>query len=334
MSWIKENKFLAGFTAATVVGAGALGFLTLQAKGRYDAALTSFEEKSTELSRLQNAQPFPSQDNVKKLQAQQKEFQQAIAELQEKATKVELPVEEISPQQFQDRLRQTVDSTAQRAAQSGVALPENFSLGFDRYLAEPPRSEAAPLLGRQLKAIETVVSNMIDARISKINELKRDELPQEKAGSREPEPIKGAKTKGDKAGKELVDKQPFQVVFTSDQAAMIKVLNSIVTSDKQFYIPRVITVKNEKDTGPSRIDPMNPFGAGANPAAPAFDPAAQPGIDPTTGAPAAAPGIPAAPVVAANQGQASAPYVVGQEKAEVTMLIDIVDFAETTTAAK
>lgn len=332
MSWIKENKFLAGFTAATVVGAGALTFLTLQAKSAYDTAVTDFEAKSSELSRLQTAQPFPSADNVKKLEAQRKEFQQAITELQQKATKFEIPIEEISPQQFQDRLRQTVDSVSKQASEAQVALPENFSLGFERYLAEPPRQEAAPLLGRQLKAIEAVVLNMIQARVTKVNELKREELPEEKSGVAASEPAKGAKGKSDKTDKSIVEKHPFEVAFIADQGSMMKVLNGVVSSDKQFYIPRVITVKNEKETGPSRVDPTAALNDPSLGAVPAPNPDAappQPGVDPTTAAPAPPP----TQVVSANPGQAANPYIVGQEKAEVTMRIEVVDFADTTTAA-
>src|SRR5689334_13403011 len=105
MSWIKENKFLAGFTAATVVGAGALSFLLLQAKGKYDEASTNFEQESTELNRLQTLKPFPNTENLKKLEAQKKEHAAAIVQLQQSLRKLELPTEQVSAQQFQDRLR-------------------------------------------------------------------------------------------------------------------------------------------------------------------------------------------------------------------------------------
>lgn len=340
MSWIKENKFLAGFTAVTVVGAGALGFLTFQAKSAYDAATATYEEKSSELSRLQGAQPFPSAANVKTLEEQRKESQEAINALQERLAKVELPVEQVAPFQFQDILRQTVDSVAKRATDAGVELPPNFSLGFDRYLAEPPRPEAAGPLARQLKAIEAVVINVINSRASSITALDREELPEEKGGSREPQPAKGSKP-GSKAteDKPLVEKYPFQITFLSNQGSMMQVLNSVVNSDKQFYIPRLITVKNEKETGPSRAE-TSPALMPAAPAAPA-DPAA--GVDPTTVSdptlpvPEATPGQDPAAAGVAGMFAApvnTSPYIVGEEKAEVTIRIEIVDFADNATASK
>ena len=338
MSWIKENKFLAGFTAVTVVGAGALGYLTLQAKSAYDTATASYEEQSSELSRLQGAQPFPSADNVKTLEEQREQHQEAIGALQEKLAKVELPVEEISPQQFQDRLRQTVDTIGKRANDSGVELPPNFSLGFDRYLAEPPSSQAAPPLGRQLKAIEAVVTNVINSRALKISSLDREELPEEKSGTREPQPAKGAKGGKTAEAQPLVEKYPFQITFVSNQGSMMQILNNVVNSDKQFYIPRLITVKNEKETGPSRAEtapaPVAPAapvpGVPGEPNAFPGAPAPVPGADAVAGIDPAAAGAP----MFAAPAQRTSPYIVGEEKAEVTMRIEIVDFANKATASK
>ena len=57
MSWIKENQLLAGFAGVTLVGVGALGFLSLQSKGRYEETLATCEQDSQELNRLQTLQP-------------------------------------------------------------------------------------------------------------------------------------------------------------------------------------------------------------------------------------------------------------------------------------
>ncbi|MHA3773580.1 Amuc_1100 family pilus-like protein [Verrucomicrobiota bacterium sgz303538] len=319
MSWIKENKFLAGFAAATAVGAGALGFLTLQAKGRYDEATSTFEQESQELSTLQSAKPFPSADNVKKVEEQRKQHQQIMNELQQTVAKSQLPLEQISPQQFQDRLRQTVDNVVKRAAENKVTLPEKFSFGLERYLAEPPRPEAAPELGRQLKAMDLAVGIMIANRVSEIHDFKRDEVPEERPGhDSESAPTKGGKPA--KAEKDLVKKLPFEVGFTSNQPSFLAVLNGIVSAKEQFFIPRVVTVKNEKEQGPPRVV------QGAS------GPTPQPSGPATPDQPAT-PTNPATPNPGAPQSAIT--YIVGEEKIDVTMRIDIVDFSNVpTTAAK
>ena len=45
MSWIKQNKFLTGFITFMAIGVGAIGFLLLQAQGRYAEVRTEYETK-------------------------------------------------------------------------------------------------------------------------------------------------------------------------------------------------------------------------------------------------------------------------------------------------
>jgi hypothetical protein len=330
MSWIKENKFLAGFAGATLVGAGALSFLLLQAKGRYEANLTTYETDSADLTRLQNQAPFPNEANVRALDDQKKAQAEAIAQLQQSLAKIELPLEQVTPQQFQDRLRTTVDGINQKANEAGVQrAPETANLGFDRYLSEPPRPEAAAALARQLRAIEIIVGNLIKNRVASINTITREEVAEERAnrGDAEAASPQGGKAGGrDKGGKSLVDRTTVTVVFLADQRSSIYVLNEIVSSKDQFFIPRLVSFKNEKDQGPAKNDPS----AAAAGALPGVAPAPLPGAVPPAPTPEAAPGAPGAPatpgVTAAAPPQQR--IIVGEEKVEVTMRIEIADFAD------
>jgi len=327
MSWIKENKFLAGFTAATVVGAGALGFLLFQAKGKYDEASTNFEQESSELNRLQTSKPFPNDDNVKKLDAQKKQYAAAIAELQKGLGKLEIPLEQISPQQFMDRLRSTVDSIKQRAGENSVKLNGDVgNLGFDRYLSEPPRAEAAPALARELKAVEMILATLIKNRVTEIKDLARDEVPEERGGRAEADPAKPGGKSG-KNAKDLVASSGVQIGYVTEQSNLMDTLNQIISAKEQFFIPRVVAFKSEKETGPLRNDPS----VASNNVAP-VPPPPQPG-DP------AAPPVPALPGVpppGAIPGVAAAPpqrIIVGEEKVETTLRIEIVNFAAPATTA-
>jgi hypothetical protein len=342
MSWVNENKFLAGFAGATLVCAGALAFLVFQAKGQYQQAQATYEEQSNELNRLQTLQPFPNAENVKKLDEQRKAHAQAIVQLQQSLAKMELPLENVSPQQFQDRLRATVDTINQNANQNGVKRAEAFNLGFDRYLSEPPRPEAAGPLARQLKAIEILVSQLIRDRVVELTELKREELPEEKvaAAAAETPPAKGAKPagKGDpRAG--LVASSTVEVSFLAEQPSFAQSLNSLISAKEQFFVPRLIKVVNEKPEGPSRAVAVNEFqpptfdagaGAPAIPETPA--PGAQPGGLPPSANPGQ-PGVPpSTPPPAAPQPRAKT-IIVGEERVQVTMRVEILDFAEPQTPA-
>jgi hypothetical protein len=137
----------------------------------------------------------------------------------------------------------------------------------------------------------------------RIDGLKRPELPEEKAKGGAP---KGGNKKagGDGSGKgrqDLVSKQPFDLVIKCRQHLLASVLNTVIgPKAPQFYIPRLIRIKNEKEKGPSRVV------ADVAPPAPVQDPNAPKAPDqrPTTN------------------------YIVGEEMIEAAIRLEVVDFAE------
>lgn len=327
MNWVQENKFFTGFIAVMVVGVGFLGFKVLSASGALEEAESAYNTKASAYNRLRRLDPFPSKKNLEAFEAQKAEAAQVINQFQAELAKKEFPLEPTTPEAFQDALKKAVTETRAKAAAASVTLPKDkFYLGFDRYETAPPDKDAAPALGRQLKAIEWVVEQLIAARIIELKELKRPELPEEKKGgtgqSRPPE--RGSRDRGgDRGGKpsrpELVTSHPFDLVFIGKPPQFSNFLNTVVSPKApQFYVPRAIRVTNQKQSGPPRAV------ENAEPPPPPVDPAAAP---PAPGA-APAPEAPAAPTVGDIH------YIVGEEAIEVALRLEIVDFAETTAPAK
>lgn len=306
MNWIKQNTFLAGFIAAMVVGVGVLGFLTMSAMGRYEEVQSEFEAKTAELNRLEGLKPYPEKENLAQFDEQKKEHASAIAALQKSLAENEIPVEPLSPEQFQDRLREAVTRVVTRANEKQVKPPEKFYLGFDRYQTEPPRPEAAPLLGRQLKAIELVVTQLVDAGVASINKLDRKPIKEE-----EDKPKKSATGKagpGEKTdkGRDLVSAETVELEFSSEQNKFRTFLNALTSSKTQFFIPRLVQIKNEKEAAPSRVEFAGPQAIAA------ADPNTPPAVTD------AAPGQPAE----------TKKFVFGAEKVDVSIVLEIIDFAE------
>ena len=297
MNWIKENKFLAGFGGFLLVAGGALGALMLNAKGQYETQLVRYNEKARELNTLQTRSLYPNQESFAKIDAQRKEHQQAIMELQKSLSGAVIPIEPMTPVQFQDKLKETVQKVKAKGLEKGTKFTgeEKFYMGFDPYQSEPPRPEAAGPLGRQLKAMELVVMQLIDNHALALD-LKRDPLPEESDKSKA--------RNNDKTAKPLVATSSFDVTFTSDQKVFRTVLNNLVASKTQFFIPRRVEVKNQNDKGPSRVDPAT---------AVVVDPNAPPG----------APVTPTPPL--------DSRYIVGEEKVDVSIRLEIVDFPELNT---
>jgi hypothetical protein len=320
MNWMKSNKGLTAFLAVTTVLAGVLCFLVFRANGKYEESLNKYTLLLGQLNGLQRQKPYPDQVSLKALQLQKREHSESILDLQKRLNAMELPLAPLTEVQFQDTLRDTVQRVSAKASANGMKLPEKFYMGFDQYQGEPPRREAAPALGRELKAIEAIVVQLAESRVNALTKLERSPLAEETARQTARDGAKDAKgDKGGKGGRQLASKAPFEVSFVSTQNAFRTAFNSIVSSKQQFFIPRLVEIRNEKDKGPLKSD------SSSNPPAPAA--AANPGSLPEP-----APNVPAGSQPATQGLTAPAVselrYLVGEEKIEVTLWLELVNFAD------
>jgi hypothetical protein len=320
MNWIKLNKGLAGFLAFSVLLAGALAFLVFRASAKHEESMKSYTALLGQLNGLQRQSPYPDQVSLKALQLQKKEHKESIEELQRRLNTMELPLTPLTEVQFQDALRDTVQRVSAKAAASGMKLPEKFYMSFDQYQGAPPRREAASALGRELKAIESVINQLADSGVASLTKLERSPLPEELAkhkaadGGKEPQAGKGAK-----APRQLASKSPFETSFVCTQTAFRSALNRIVSSKEQFFIPRLVEIRNEKDKGPLKNDPSS--ASGSTPAGGNVASSPEPALS-------TQPGAPLSPPVGGGASQAKLRYLVGEEKLEVTLSLELVDFAE------
>ena len=277
MKWIQENKFLAGFFAVLTVGVGVLGFLLYSSIGNYSEISDNYTRQATELKRLQNLVPYPDEVNLKKMGDEKDDYVAGIRKFEQDLSMLEFPLVPMRPEGFQDELKKTVNEVLDKANETGTKLPAKFYLGFDIYQTTLPKGEAAAPLDRELKAINHAVGIILAGKVDAITDIKRVSLPEEVD-------VRAASQK-----KPLVAKYPFEITFVADQGRFRRVINDIVSSQKQFYIVRSLTVKNEKGKGPSRSEPT---------------------ADPAAG----------------EEGAGKLKFIVGTEKLTVTAKIEVVDF--------
>jgi hypothetical protein len=238
MNWIRENKFIAGFLGFVIVAALGLGFLIWQAVGNFGAVDGTYRDQLDQLNALQSQVPFPNQQNLKKYKEQDEDLNTANTALQADLATHEFPLEPMTPEQFQDKLRTAVDEVAEKAKDNKITVPDKFAMGFDRYLTETPNRDAAAPLGRQLTAIEFIINELLDSRIDSISIISRTPLPEES---------------GQKPSKNSVVKHPFEITFVSEQGRFRKVLNDIVSNSKQLYVVRLLQIKNQVDKSPPKV---------------------------------------------------------------------------------
>ena len=295
MNWIKQNKFLSGFIAVMVIGVGALGYGLFQAQSKYAEVRTDYESKASELNRLEGLKPYPETENLKQIEAQKAQFVGLVDALHKNVAAAQIPLEPLSREVFQDKLRETVTRIF-ADAKDKLALPAMFYLGMLKYQSEPPLPEAAPVLGRQLKALDFIIAKMIEVGITGITKFDRDALPEEEGKNKKEKEVSNkpgtAAGKSDKSGKTPVIYHSVEIDFIAEQSRFKNFLNALAAEKSQFYVPRLVVVKNEKPDAPMRVQP------------------------------AAAPNDPKA------GDDNKEKLIFGGEKLNVSLVLDIVDFAE------
>ncbi len=311
MNWIKENKFLSGYFGVLVVGLGVLGYLLYSANAHYAEVSATYDTNSTELARLEHLPLFPNAENLAKLEDEKKEHSVKIDDLLKKFSASDLPVEPMTREQFQDKLQAAKKDFVKKADEAGIKVPEKFYMGFERYETELPAQETAPLLGRELKAVQLVLNTLITAGIVELKAVVREELPEEKsAAAAAAQPARGPGPGSARAAKASVIKNGLQVEFVAPRGATQTALNALVANKTQFIIPRLITAHSDQAKGPSRTATAPPAPVAPTPAAPL-----KPGQ------------APAAPDVVVPL------FIVGDEHVDTVFQLEIVHFGAPTTPA-
>jgi hypothetical protein len=310
MNW--RNPFLITYLAVTVVGVGICGYLLYSGYNHYSEVATNYDDAVLKLRKLQNHVPFPSTENNEKYKEFTKQYQAEYDKLVQKVSSMQKSVQDMSPQAFQDLLRASVSQVEAAAKENGVALPQNFYLGFDQYQGTLPADSAAGPLARQLAAIRIVVDDLILLKSKQILGIKRDLLPQE-GGAAPAESAPQTRGPGGRqrqgggergSGGSPVVASPFEVAFVADQSVVRSALNYIVNSD-QFFIIRDLNVQNSALEGPKKVEDPQPGAA-----APAADASTAPTAD------ASAPAQP----------EHTLRVLVGREKLTVALRIEMITF--------
>lgn len=258
MSAFKQNPFLIGFSAVMVLGVGALGYLTYSASDDNSAARSEYDTAAAELKRLQTGKPANTLENQKKVEANLKDLKVQVADLQDDLSKAKFKLESISSTGFQDKLRDAVGRIVAKASESKVKLPssddkEPFYLGFQTYQRATPPAAVAPLLARELSAIEAVMSVIVSQKDVIVTALDRQELPEEQPNKPAPAPTgrPGAKPAVEPESP-VVEKQRFTVKFATTNEKFQTILNSIVSNTDQLYIVRHVSIQNSVPEPPSK----------------------------------------------------------------------------------
>jgi hypothetical protein len=343
----------------TVIAAGGLIYWGLRGGSHYKEAADRYEQASSTISRLERMKPYPKSENLNARQKAVEDYGKSIEALQKEFNAYRPgKLENVASAEFADRLIKVVAKTKAAFEESGMEIPEGFALGAKKYTSSPANKDATGLLNYQLGALGEMFEAMAAARIDKLTNFVREELPEEKGGEyKAPEG-------------EIARPLSMELSVYGTEPAIRQFIDSLVGSQKHYFVIRSMRVVNEKQTAPTAEDAKfqetapdaagDPFGGGF--AFPTEDDGADMGVEPSgeedAGKPAAtdkpatdkpaadkpAPGAgaeppageepaaaePAAAEPEGDEGERILKQLVGDEKLNVFLRIDLMLFHDKT----
>jgi hypothetical protein len=304
MNWLRKNRFLGAFLIVLGVCTVCAVWFLFSAKSDWDDAAIRFRQTAAELNRLERLAPYPSGENLRKMKAHVDDYTAALARLQDELKPHLSSPAPMAPNEFQSHLRLAMTAVASKARANKVKLPDKFYLGFEEFASALPNEATAPQLGQELAQLEWLLDTLVEARVDAVTSFRRIPLPDERGNAlapastsnRKPAPITPT-------GPKPLERKVVEATFVSTPAAARKVLNQIAGTNEQFFVVRLLHVRNEKDKGPPR------------------EPAAE----------AAGVAVGAAPSPAGNSEAKPSPaaalnFIVGNERIETSARIEIVRF--------
>jgi hypothetical protein len=258
MDLFTKNPFAGALAAVTVILSIAALYFLYSAHSTFTSESDTYAANTGRLSQLQGARPGPNQENLQALKEELEQARTILERLSGTIAEESAPFDAtLTPQKFQDALAEQVDALAAEAEKVGVALPEDFALGFERYRTEPPSPVAAPFLGQQLESIGNVAALLIKARIKSIASFARAPLPQElEENAEDSRATPGEDRLAD------VTLAPFDILFEADQSNFRDAINSLVAAKPVVFL-RLLDVANSQPKAPPKPDLNAPAQSGA-----------------------------------------------------------------------
>ena len=332
MSWIQENRFAAGLGGITALaGIGLIAFIVSTNSG-YSKAKEDYEAAATEVDQMTGGKLYPNDENLSEKEKAVKAYKQSVSSLQDAFNRFKAPTPpNIDPGDFNTAVIKARDAASKAITDAKGEIPADFYIGFEDYKESAVKREATGVLTYELDAISNLMAGLAASGPVKVLNLHRPRLAEEDAK------VFDAKDK-------MLRPLPFEISFNCKEDAFRKFLSSLDDSGKYYYVVRSMRIINEKPKAPTAADAefkteeAAPTG-GAAPGGDIFGGAggfvlpgeAEPAA-PATPAPAA-PAAPAPASPAAGGDGVILKQVLGSEKINVFLRLDIVQFFETAATA-
>jgi len=260
--WFVDNKLAASLLASLILGTLILGFLAYQAWDDYGTASADYTAKSSQLLKLSQPPkpfPFPSQDNLSRLEStiitEQSNLDALVKYLQKYQVPTFADIEKAKPQdrpqRFQDALRNEVTRIKSLANSTSATLPPGFYLGLDEYENRLPSQDDVQLLSKQLTVLSWLGELLAAQKDLILSEFSRStaETSQKKDSLKKtPSAVPG------KVSTPYVNACGMKVSFRCNQSSFREIVNAVSTAP-YFLIIDQLLVHNTSSEPPRRDTP-------------------------------------------------------------------------------
>ncbi len=311
MNWIKRNAALTAILALGLLSTVASAYLVISASNSASEKSAALKTEADRLARLQNAKPAPSKENADLLDTQSAALEDLAGKLEKRLIESNISPATLSETAFQDALNKLIREVKNKAQDIGTLIstpsPE-FALDFDRYTKEVPKQNLLPALSRQLAESEFLINLLLKYQPIEVRRFEREKSPEEdptfKPKPPEPPQKTAANPKKNGPKEPELEAKPlppyhsktYQITLLSRPETIRGILGELSDSKKPFAIVRSVGVTNEKKDGPKRKQEGTP-----NPE---------------------------------NPDSTQSLYIVGDERIETSLTIEILTFREPTQTAK
>jgi len=307
MNWVKRNLvWLVGLLSFALIVLGSLLLLKNKMAER-DKVADDLMMQIKELERLTSRKNFPDPGNVKDMQQDNEQMEKRIAQLLKEFAKAPVPTESITGIKFREKMNKRTQDLSRLARQQGVTIPLDYLFGFDRYDKTIPDNEVVPLLIKQLNVVEEISTVLLKSpRVLLLDKIGRVEF-EDAMGGEDPRTRK----KGEEAMEmpngykdiqndpaKMYTVMPFELSFAADPEGLRNFLNAL-TQSKYVLIPAYMNIKCDQESVSGKVKKaeVTPEGQVITP-------------------------LPEEAQIAAETTK----YVLGQEKINITMRVDWIEF--------
>ncbi len=304
-SSLKKHKWLLSAAGVLLLLLLLAVWRLFVAVGNFSAAKQNLQAVTARLGQLNNRDPFPSPENIAREKENYHELLDAYNELNDRLREGQELPRPMGDSDFIPLLENTLRRLRTGFSNSRVELPKDFTFGFAKYAGgQMPASQDIPRLVQQLQIIEKLCQAVMDARITQLMDVTREEFEagSQPAGAgarrgRGAAPVDSPEVPPDaEQADALFHSQEFAVTLRGSEPALMEFLNEL----SALPIFTVVTSVELKNTRQEVRDGKSPAAPGPQPAKPA----------------AAAPADPR-----------ERPVVIGREDVVAKIVIEVYQFA-------